>query len=619
MRFPNAGIVAIVFLITASRADSQTFQISYGGTSGEIAQSISPTTDGGYIITGNTSSWGNSDEVYLMKIDLNGNLQWSQTYGSTASEYSRFVRQTTDGGYVVGGHTMGYGAGGSDVLFFKTSSNGTVQWAKTYGGTVTGVLSDVAWDGQLTSDGGFILVGETSNFGTGGTTDVYLLKVSSSGTLLWTKTYGNSTGTQYGHEVKEVSGGFVIAGYTGAGLNEDIYILKVSTNGTLLWTKTYGDPFSNDRAYGIITTSGGGYMVTGYYGAEAFLMKTDANGNIDWMKTYFGGTQENARRVCQTTDGGYAVAGDTYSFGFGVFDFLLFKTDNAGTVQWASATGSTDWDEGYGVIQTADGGFLVNGNSSLGAGGVGSNFLVFKTNASGASGCNEVTGTLTETVPLPSSGTLSLSGAGGGATGSPALGGNPSPGSTQSILCQVPLPLAFLSFTGHSTEQGNMLNWSASQENDYYYFAVEKSADGIDFEEAGRVKIPAVTAFSRNFSFIDTNPFTGITYYRIRQSDYDGRETFSRTISIKAGPSLSIRLTSVITEHFVDYHLSLPANSTLKIYVLGLSGNVLSEQEQHAASGTLSGKINVSNLSAGMYFLRIDDGNRQSQCRFIKN
>jgi hypothetical protein len=117
----------------------------------------------------------------------------------------------------------------------------------------------------------------------------------------------------------------------------DIFLIKTDTNGNVIWAKTYGE-ISNEKAFSVQQTSDGGYIVAGvtdYFSAvigDIFLIKTDANGNIQWAKTYGGTYGEWASSVQQTSDGGYIVAGSTYSFGAGDFDIFLIKTDANGNI-----------------------------------------------------------------------------------------------------------------------------------------------------------------------------------------------------------------------------------------------------------------------------------------------
>jgi hypothetical protein len=221
--------------------------------------------------------------------------------------------------------------GWGDIILIKTDANGNIQWAKTYGGT--GV--DGAYSVRQTSDGGYIVAGYTASFGAGG---AFLIKTNASGNLQWAKTY---EGTNLLYSVQQTSdGGYIVAGLTnsfGAG-NKDVFLIKTNTTGNIIWAKTYGG-WSDEWARSVQQTSDGGYIVAGYTdsfgagGSDFFLIKTDANGNIIWAKTYGGtGWYDEAMSVRQTSDGGYIVAGRTGSFGAGGTDIFLVKTDATGNI-----------------------------------------------------------------------------------------------------------------------------------------------------------------------------------------------------------------------------------------------------------------------------------------------
>jgi uncharacterized delta-60 repeat protein len=389
---------------------AKSFAKTYGRTSYDYAYSVQQTSDGGYIVAGGTISFGAGYiDIFLIKTDANGNLQWAKTYGGTSYEEAYSVQQTSDGGYIVAGYTRSFGAGANDVFLIKTDVSGNVQWAKTYGGT----SYEEAYSVQQTSDGGYIVAGRTISFGAG-SDDIFLIKTDASGNIIWAKTYGG-TGWDRAYSVQQTSdGGYIVAGWTYSfGASGDIFLIKTDANGNIQWAKTYGGAGWNE-AYSVQQTSDGGYIVAGwtnFFGGgnlDIFLIKTDANGNIQWAKTYGGTSNDWASSVQQTSNGGYIVAGYTYSFGAGGLDIFLIKTDANGNIQWAKTYGGTDWDSAYSVQQTSDGGYIVAGMTwSFGAGWYDA-FLI-KTDANGNIGsCSIVqnasptVNTVSPTVTTPS-------------------------------------------------------------------------------------------------------------------------------------------------------------------------------------------------------------------------
>jgi TolB-like protein len=355
-------------------------------------------------VAGRTYSFGaGAWDFFLVKTDANGNVQWAKTYGQTNWDRAHFVQQTPDGGYIVGGRISPVTAAIDDVLLIKTDANGNIIWAKTYGGS----NDEDVFSFQQTSDGGYIVVGHTNSFGAGNF-DFFLTKTDANGNLQWAKTYGGTSGEE-AYSVQQTSdGGYIVAGATssfGAG-SFDFLLIKTDANGNIIWAKTYGGT-SGDKAYSVQQTSDGGYIVAGATssfgagGLDFLLIKTDANGNIIWAKTYGGSNDEDVFSFQQTSDGGYIVVGHTNSFGAGNFDIFLIKTDANGNLQWAKTYGGTSYDYAYSVQQTSDGGYIVAGaTSSFGAGSF--DFLLIKTDANGNIGSCGIVRNASPTVTTPS-------------------------------------------------------------------------------------------------------------------------------------------------------------------------------------------------------------------------
>jgi PKD repeat protein len=273
----GAGLKDLWLIKTDSSGNEQWNKL-FGGSSDDGGTSVRQTSDGGYIISGYTSSYGaGSVDAWLIKTDSSGNQQWSTPLGGMSSDGAWCVQITTDGGFVLTGWTYSYGPGAvGNVWLVKTDSLGNQEWNKAFGGADV----DRGYYVQQTTDEGYIITGYTASSGAG-LDDMMLIKTDSSGTEQWTKTFGG-TGRDYGNQVEQTfSGGYIIAGYTlsyGAG-SEDVWLVKTDSSGNKVWDDTFGGTYS-DVGYSVQQTTDGGYIVTGHtlsYGAgvhDVWLIKT---------------------------------------------------------------------------------------------------------------------------------------------------------------------------------------------------------------------------------------------------------------------------------------------------------------------------------------------------------
>jgi hypothetical protein len=364
-----------------------TFAKTIGGSGLDGAWSIIQSSDGGYVVAGSTRSFGAGGwDIYVVKIDGSGNVQWTKTIGGSDDDFAYSIIRSSDGGYVVAGETSSFGAGSSDFWVVKLDSSGNVVWTKTIGG------SSYEWANSIiqSSDGGYVIAGYTESFGEGG--DMYVLKLDSVGNVQWTKTIGGGNDDVAISIIQSSDGGYVVAGYTesfkysqGAG-GYDMYVVKLDSSGNVLWTKTIGGS-SDDYASSIIQSSDGGYVIAGStrsFGAgsdDIYLVKLDSSGNVVWTKTIGGSYGDEAMSIIRSSDGGYVVAGYTGSFGSGG-DIFVVKLDSSGNVVWAKTIGSGRWDSASSIIQSSDGGYVVAGyTQSFGAGNP--DFYVLKMDVNG--------------------------------------------------------------------------------------------------------------------------------------------------------------------------------------------------------------------------------------------
>ncbi len=374
----------VIFTTTRKTTWIKTFDEAENGF--VVGRSGQQTTDGGYIVAGDIQYCRNgSRDVYLVKTDVNGDEQWSKTYGGGDAGQTGYIRgysvqQTTDGGYIVAGDKQtGETGGDRDGYVLKTDINGNEQWSKTLGGGNFDEANSV----QQTTDGGFIIAGYTSSFTSQNVgASVYLVKTDINGNEQWSKTYGEGVAGQYmdyeGFSVQQTTdGGYLIAGSKKQwdGSPEDVYLVKTDINGDEQWSKTFGGGKARGRS--VQQTTDGGFIIAGTTyssiiaadSSSFYLVKTDINGNEQWSKTYGEGVADQSiyyrgTSVQQTTDGGYIIAGAKRYYTTQVEDVYLVKADINGNEQWSKTYYVGGVYDPYSVQQTTDGGFIIAGSTA---------------------------------------------------------------------------------------------------------------------------------------------------------------------------------------------------------------------------------------------------------------
>ena len=256
------------------------WQKAYGGIDEDNAYSIQQTNDGGYIVAGH--SWSNNGDVlvnngladcWILKLDGSGTIQWQKTIGGIDYETIYSAKQTSDGGYVIGGivNPTPSSPSGSNCFVIKMDDLGTIIWLKTYGGTNADSIASI----EQTPDGGYVMASYSSSTngdvtGNHGGYDCWITKIDGLGNIIWQKTYGG-TGTDVAFDVKPVNGGYIVLGFTdsingdvtGGHGNRDCWVVKINEVGAILWQKTLGGT-AIDSGRSIVATNDGGYAIAGY-------------------------------------------------------------------------------------------------------------------------------------------------------------------------------------------------------------------------------------------------------------------------------------------------------------------------------------------------------------------
>ncbi|MEO8404276.1 MAG: BACON domain-containing carbohydrate-binding protein [Chitinophagaceae bacterium] len=345
-------------------------------------------------------------DAWIVKLNAGGDTVWTKTYGGTLDDNATSIVAATDGGYIVAGSTKSTDGdihanhGDADLWVLKLNANGDTLWTKTYGGSATEGNGFIV----TAPDGGYVISGFTASNngdvqGNHGGEDMWLIKIDRNGALLWSHVYGGSNLDEVRAITATPDGGFVLAGLTDSNdqdvtgfhipvfIGFDMWVVKVDGNGNKLWAHALGGTF--DDVAIAVTSSASGYVVTGYttsnngdvpdyhgpatpFYHDMLAIKLDNDGNKLWAHAFGGSREEYGLAVASTSDGGYILAGGTSSIdgdvapGYhgngGTLDMWILKIDKDGNKQWNKTIGSTGDDYPFSVVPVPEG-FIIAGVS----------------------------------------------------------------------------------------------------------------------------------------------------------------------------------------------------------------------------------------------------------------
>jgi len=316
------------------------------------------------IFIGESNDFSEDTEAVIISLS---NDTWMKTFGGIKSDAGFSLQLTSDGGYIIVGATKSYGSGRYDIWLIKTDNQGDMIWDKTFGGED----DDYGCFIQQTSDGGYIITGKTESY-SNGKTDAWLIKTDSDGNKLWDKTFGYGI-FDSGSEVRQTSdGGYIVVGSVNVtgGPRGDIWLIKTDSNGDIIWDKVFGG-IGHNYGNSILITNDGGYLLVGSSfisqetnGYQLWLIKTDDAGEILWDKKHGGAEFDTGWCIQPTNDGCYIITGETGSYGAGDTNAWLLKIDITGEELWNKTFGGDDIDRGCTVQQTNNGGFIIAGHTT---------------------------------------------------------------------------------------------------------------------------------------------------------------------------------------------------------------------------------------------------------------
>ena len=322
-----AGLLFLFFVSACCRAQ-QGFQRNFGGDKFDRALFIDHTSDGGYIICGYSNSFGNSNDIYVLKIDKAESIQWQKTIGGSRTDIGWGIKELKDKSYLLFGG-IGVDSTNDDIFISKLDANGNKLWERSYGGPTYERCTQMI----QTSDNNFAFIGQRNI--REGNIDSYVFKIDMNGNLIWEKTFGGSVveRTFYGTEI--TGGDLLISGLTlPYGNNKaDVYFLRITKNGELIWNKTYGEKNVHEIVHSFCANSDKRiYTLTGYSETtkegfhEGLFLQIDENGNVTRKHTHNNNS----------------------------YDIYVVKVDDAATIQWQKTFGGNRTDVGWGIKELSD-------------------------------------------------------------------------------------------------------------------------------------------------------------------------------------------------------------------------------------------------------------------------
>lgn len=351
--------------------------------------SVKKTADGGYIMIGNTDTYGSGNgDVFIIKTDMNGDTLWTRVIGGAGNDDGFGCEEIQGNGFIINGATNSFGAGRDDFYLIRLDSNGDTLFTRAFGDTTEDSPSFYSTFQRLTN-GNFILSGFSTIYQTPSASKMYLMMTDSSGNLIWSKRYVGP-GITSARSVKVTNNSnLVVLGIHKADTLPATAVLpllmKVDTSGNVLWAHTYSG-LNTFQLYAASKSNDGGFILSGYTGAfnannhqDFILIKTDSLGQLEWSKVYGNALNSSFMgSAIQTSDGGYIVCGASREeYGFYPQKCFLLKTNAVGDTLWTRWFGN--YDELKSIEETPDLGFIT----------VGQYGSLVKTDSLGHTTCNE--------------------------------------------------------------------------------------------------------------------------------------------------------------------------------------------------------------------------------------
>jgi len=326
-----------IYLLKVDQQGNYQWQRTYGGNEIEGACKIKFTQDGNIVMAGHTSSYLNTSyDFYLIKANMNGDTLWTKHYGTNEWDFANTMDTCADGGFIMAGKTYDTGNAYSDILIVKTDVDGNQQWQKKIGGGMDDVANSI-----ITLNDGYIICGNTESIGFGGK-DIYVFKIDLNGNVIWERTLGGLEDDVCNSIMISHDNGIVCAGGVksfGFPMNYNSYLMKLNIDGSNFWAPpgNYSASIVNFEIIDVVESTSNqivsisDFDSNGLSNGEFGLFINNSNGYLDTSSTFGGSFKETPSSIIATIDNGYAIIGTTNSFGMGLSNVFLVKTDSVGT------------------------------------------------------------------------------------------------------------------------------------------------------------------------------------------------------------------------------------------------------------------------------------------------
>ena len=585
-----------------------------GGNSSERFYDLQPTSDGGYVLAGKSFSSNNGTltgyfgngvfDYWIVKLDHAGNQQWQKLLGGSDADEAFTILQTSDGGYIVAGQSQSSNTGtlseiisngNFDYWIIKLDATGNLLWQRLYGGNgVDGVNSIIQ-----TPDGGYIVAGTSQSSGGGTLTGMtvfsgmngWLMKLDDAGNVQWQLILGGSGADAISDIGLTNDGNVILCGYSNSTSNGtltgvpfhgnyDYWLLKMDLSGAILWQKRYGGT-NDDQAFEVQQTADNGFVLvglsnssnsgtligqTGNGSSDALVLKVDGSGNLQWRTLLGGSNADYGFSIKQLADGSYLMGGSTSSSNSGTLtgivsngggDNWMVKLFSTGSIHWQKLLGGSNTEDVKSIIVTADNHFVLAGAS-------------FSSN----------------------SGTLS---------GIVSSGQDDGWVIKQSLLTALPVLMTDFALTCNNRGEVS-LKWTTTHEVDSDHYEIQKSNNGINWRYAGKVIAKGNSTSTNYYDFTDL--YSSEQLYRLKQVYRNGRYAYSVVQKTKCTADESLALYPIPANHKLLMKLYADHGEDITIEVIDNSGRSITHRRLHVKKGVNQVEIALTGMPEGFYHLK---------------